>query len=273
MKKFAGFLVFFLCALSAAAFADPAVLGAPKPWQLGFQPPATPVKESVEHLHDILLVVITCIASFVLIVLAYICLRYRRSANPNPSKTCHNTLIEIIWTAIPILIIAAIAVPSARLLYFMDRTEKADMTLKVVGHQWYWSYEYPDHGNIAFDSNIVDDKDLKPGQIRLLETDNRVVLPAGKTIRVLVTAADVIHSWAVPAFGVKTDAVPGRVNETWIKINQPGLYYGQCSELCGIRHGFMPIAIEAVSEEDFSKWVESKKSPASGEGEKKENKG
>jgi len=181
--------------------------------------------------------------------------RFNEKANPTPTKTSHNTALEVIWTIVPIIILVAIAVPSFKLLYFMDKTGKPEMTLKVTGSQWYWSYEYPDFGKIAFDSQIIPDADLKPGQKRLLEVDNRVVVPVDTNIRVLVTANTVIHAWAVPALGIKIDSVPGRMNETWMRVIRPGVYYGQCSELCGINHGFMPIAVEAVSKADFKKWL------------------
>lgn len=257
---------FWLRAASALGFfailyhVSPALAdGIPQPWQLNFQPAASPVKEQIDRFHDILLVIITAITFFVLALLTYTCVRFRQKANPVPSKTTHNTLIEIIWTAIPVLILVVIAIPSIRLLYFMDHVEKPDMTLKVIGYQWYWGYVYPDHGDIAFDSYMIKDADLKPGQIRLLDVDNEVVLPVETNIRVLVTAADVIHSWAVPSLGVKKDAVPGRLNETWLRINKPGVYYGQCSELCGTLHGFMPIKIRGVTKEEFAAWVASKK--------------
>src|SRR5262249_35002847 len=170
-------------------------------------------------------------------------IRFREKASPVPSRTTHNTLVEVVWTVVPVLILVVIAIPSLRILYYSDRVEKADMTIKAIGHQWYWSYEYPDQGSLTFDALLIPDKELKPGQLRLLETDKRVVLPVDTNISVLVTADDVIHSWAVPSFGVKRDAVPGRINETWIRIEREGTYYGQCSELCGKDHGFMPITV------------------------------
>ena len=248
-----GFFVF--CMQISPAFAN----GIPTPWQINFQEAASPVKERIEHFHNLLLVVITAITVFVTLLLAYTCIRFRRKANPVPSKTTHNTLIEIIWTAIPVMILVVIAIPSIRLLYYMDHVEKPDMTLKVIGYQWYWGYVYPDNGDIAFDSYMIKEADLKPGQIRLLDVDNEVVLPINKNVRVIVTGNDVIHSWAVPALGVKKDAVPGRLNETWLKINKPGIYYGQCSELCGTGHGFMPIKIRGVEQAEFDAWVASKK--------------
>ena len=248
-----GLFMFFVQV--SPAFAN----GIPQPWQMGFQEAASPMKERVEAFHNELLVIITVITVFVTALLAYTCIRFRKKANPIPSKTTHNTLIEIIWTAIPVLILVVIAIPSIRLLYYMDRVEKPDMTLKVIGYQWYWGYVYPDQGDIAFDSYIIKDADLKPGQIRLLDVDNEVVLPVGKNIRVIVTGNDVIHAWAVPALGIKKDAVPGRLNETWLSITKPGVYYGQCSELCGTGHGFMPIKIRAVEPAEFDAWVASKK--------------
>jgi cytochrome c oxidase subunit 2 len=239
----------------AALAQEPMVQGAPRPWQLNFQPAASPVMDMIESLHDLLLFIIVAISAFVLALLAYACVRYRASRSPVPSRRTHNSVLEIAWTAIPVLILVVIAIPSFKLLYFMDRVANPEMTLKAIGHQWYWSYEYPDNGNFTFDANMVADQDLQEGQPRLLAVDNRVVLPVDADVRVLTTATDVIHSWAVPALGVKMDAIPGRVNETWLRIERPGIYYGQCSELCGDYHGFMPIEIEALSKEDFEAWT------------------
>ena len=227
----------------------------PEPWQMGFQEAASPVAAMLHDFHDLLLWIITAITIFVLILLVIVVVRFNEKANPTPSKTTHNTLLEIIWTAVPVLILIAIVVPSFRLLYFADRTHEAEMTLKITGHQWYWSYEYPDHGGIAFDSNIVAEEDLKPGDMRLLTVDNKVVLPVNTNIRLLMTSEDVIHNWAMPAFVIKLDTVPGRTNETWVRIDKEGLYHGQCSELCGVNHGFMPIQVQAVSKEAFAAWV------------------
>lgn len=242
-----------LILFAGSAMAD----GIPQPWQLNFQPPASPVMEQIENFHNILLVIITIITLFVLLLLGYVCWRFRAKANPTPSKTTHNTLIEIIWTAIPVLILVLICIPSIRLLYFSDKTHTPELTLKVIGYQWYWGYVYPDNGDLAFESYLVKDADLKPDQkhMRLLEVDKEVVLPVDTDVRILLTAADVIHAWAVPALGVKKDAVPGRINETWVRITKPGIYYGQCSELCGQGHGFMPIKVRAVSKEEFADWV------------------
>ncbi|MCH7633768.1 MAG: cytochrome c oxidase subunit II [Proteobacteria bacterium] len=233
--------------------------GAPEPWQLGFQAPASPVMTDINDLHNFLLWIIIVIALFVTGLLLFVVIRFGAKRHPVPTRTTHNTVIEVIWTVVPIMILAVIAVPSFRLLYFMDRIEAPEMTLKAIGHQWYWSYEYPDHGNFTFDSTMIPDEDIKPGQKRLLEVDNRVILPVDTNIRILMTSTDVIHAWAVPAFGVKTDTIPGRLSEAWVRIDREGVYYGQCSELCGIHHGFMPIAVEAVSKEAFKKWVETAK--------------
>ena len=234
---------------------SPALAAQPEPWQLGFQPPATPTMEEIDALHDLLMWIITLISVFVLGLLGYACVRYRASRHPTPARRTHHTLLEIAWTAVPVLILVVIAIPSFKLLYFMDRTQDAEMTLKAIGRQWYWSYEYPDQGNFTFDANMVADADLQPGQPRLLATDTAVVLPVDTNIRLLATASDVIHSWGMPAFGIKLDAIPGKINETWMRIQEPGTYYGQCSELCGDYHGFMPIMVKAVSKEEFEAWT------------------
>jgi len=244
----------FLTALPATAFAG--VENLAKPWQIGLSEPGSPVMEQITGFHNTLLYITAGIVVFVMMLLLYVMIRFNRKANPVPSQTTHNVALEVVWTLVPVLILAVIVIPSMRLLFFVDRIEEADMTLKARGFQWYWGYEYPDHNNIAFDAIMVADEDIKEGQHRLLDTYNPVVLPTDTNIRILVTAEDVLHSWAVPALGVKKDAVPGQTNETWIRINKPGKYYGQCSELCGEGHGFMPIAIEAVTPEEFAAWVE-----------------
>ncbi len=231
----------------------------PYPWQMSFQPAASPVMEQIQSFNDLLFWIIVAITLFVLALLCYCAIKFNEKSNPTPTKTTHNTALEVIWTAVPILILVAIAVPSFRLLYFMDRTDKPEMTLKIVSHQWYWSYHYPDHGNFNFTSNMIPAEDLKPGQPRLLAVDNEVVLPVDTNVRVLATSEDVIHNWAVPAFGIKVDTVPGRTNETWVRITKEGTYYGQCSELCGINHGFMPIQVRAVSKSAFAQWTEEAK--------------
>ncbi|MCE9648183.1 MAG: cytochrome c oxidase subunit II [Parvibaculum sp.] len=184
--------------------------------------------------------------------------RFNRKAHPTPSKTSHNTLIEVLWTVLPVLILVVIAIPSFRLLYKELVIPPAELTIKATGNQWYWGYEYPDNGDISFDANMVPEDELA-GRPRLLAADEPVVVPVDTTVRVIVTGADVIHSWAVPAFGVKVDAVPGRLNETWFKATKVGTYYGQCSELCGQGHAFMPIEVHVVSKEEFAAWVEKTK--------------
>jgi cytochrome c oxidase subunit 2 len=245
----------FLAAIAALAAAPAWADGIPRPWQMGMQEPATLTMERLYDFHNLLLVIITVIATFVLALLLIVFVRFREGANPTPSKTSHNTTLEVVWTVVPVLILLAILVPSFRLMYFADRTAQPEMTIKAIGHQWYWSYEYPDNGNFTFDAMLVPDAEIVAGQYRLLETDTRIVLPVDTDIRLLTTADDVIHAWAMPAFGVKIDAVPGRLNETWMHITKEGLYFGQCSELCGTGHGYMPIAVEAVSKEAFAAWV------------------
>lgn len=230
----------------------------PRPWQMFYQEPATPVMDDLYDFHVLLLCIEGGIVVLVACLLLYVVFRFRASRNPEPSQTAHNTPLEMIWTAIPFAILIVIAFPSFKLLYMMDVTPKADLTIKAVGNQWYWTYEYPDH-NIHFDSNIIPDAQIKKNQIRLLEVDNRVIVPVNTNIRVITTSNDVVHSWAVPAFGVKRDSVPGRLNETWFNVRKEGVYYGQCSELCGVKHGFMPIVVEAVSKAKFAEWLASKK--------------
>lgn len=241
----------------AALWGSTAQAAMPLPKEMGMQPPATEIARMGEWMHNSwLMPIITVITLFVLALLLWIIVRYRAAANPTPSKTSHNTLIEVIWTIVPVFILVAIAIPSFRLLYAEYTPPKADVTLKVTGHQWYWSYEYPDQGNFSFDSIMLTDEEAAKAKLpRLLATDNRVVVPAGKTVKLLITSADVMHSWAVPSFFVKMDAVPGRINEAWFKVEKPGIYYGQCSELCGIKHGFMPIMVEALEPAKFDAWV------------------
>lgn len=246
-----GVALITLPVLTGPAWAD----GAPTPWQMGFQEPATPVMERIADLNGYLTIIMVVIVALVMGLLAYVILRFNHKSNPVPSKTTHNQILEVAWTAAPVLVLVAIAIPSFKLLYYMDRAQDADMTIKAVGHQWYWSYEYPDHGDFMFDSFMKYPSDLAEGEPRLLAVDNEVVVPVGKTVRILTTSTDVIHSFAVPALGLKTDANPGRINETWARVERPGVYYGQCSELCGVNHGFMPIAIRAVSQDTFDTWV------------------
>ncbi len=251
--KGAGLVIVAILVASASPLV--AIAAQPVNWQMHFQPPATPVMERVLGFHWLLLPIITVIALFVLGLLLVCMIRFSARNNPVPSKLSHNTLLEVLWTVVPIMILIVIAVPSFRLLYFSDRTADADMTIKAIGNQWYWTYEYPDHGAFEFDAVMKEDDELADGELRLLTTDNMVVVPAETNVRLLVTASDVIHSWAIPAFGVKLDGVPGRLNEPWFRVNQPGVYYGQCSELCGPRHGFMPIMVKAVPKDEFDAWV------------------
>lgn len=254
------FWTFFAAVFGIALAASvPALAGSPTEWGLGLQPAASTSAERLHDFHDMLLIIISAITLFVFLLLVYVAVRYNKRANPEPSNTTHNVLLEVIWTVIPVVILIVIAVPSFKILYKNDRIEKPDMTLKITGYQWYWGYEYPDHDGINFMSYMVQEDDLKEGQKRLLSTDMPVVLPVDTNISILVTAADVIHSWTIPAFGVKIDAIPGRTNETWFRIEEPGVYYGQCSEICGKDHAFMPIEIHAVSKEEFKEWVNTTK--------------
>lgn len=230
--------------------------GQPLPWQMNLQAPATPIAAQVDSFHDLLLVVITLITLFVLALIAWVVWRFREDRNPTPSRRSHNTVLEVVWTAVPVLILVIIAIPSFKLLYAIEQVPQTDLRIKAIGHQWYWSYVYPDHGNFTFDAFMKDEADLEPGEPRLLATDNYVVVPVKKKVLLQVTAADVLHAWTVPAFGVKVDAIPGRLNEVWFEVEEPGVYYGQCSELCGVNHGFMPIAVRAVTQEEFDAWVE-----------------
>ena len=234
-----------------SAFAE---LGQPAPWEMRLQGSATEVMDFITAFHNGLLVVITLITLFVLALLVTVVVRFNARANPVPSRTTHNTLIEVAWTLIPVLILVGISIPSFRLLFLQLDLPKADLTVKATGKQWYWSYAYPDNGKFEFDSLLAQDK-----QPRLLGVDNEMVVPVNKVIRVQTTGADVIHSFAVPAFGIKIDAIPGRLNETWFKATKTGMFYGQCSELCGKDHSFMPIAVKVVSDQEFAAWVETAK--------------
>ena len=248
MKKI--LFIFTSLFITTQAFANQ-----PKDWQLGFQEAASDSMRDIVNFHDkLLLPIIVAISVFVLFLMAYACIRFRASKNPNPSKRTHNVAVEVLWTLIPCLILIVIAVPSFKILYKQDTIPKADLTIKAIGYQWYWGYEYPDE-NLIFESYMVEEKDLKADQPRLLTVDNEVVVPVGKVVKVLITANDVLHAWALPSFGVKRDAVPGRINETWFKAEKVGTYYGQCSELCGIKHAFMPIAVKVVSEEEYQEWL------------------
>ena len=248
MKKY--FLTIIALLSATETFANQ-----PKNWQLSFQDAASQSMREIVNFHDkLLLPIIIAISAFVLFLMVYACIRFRASRNPNPSKRTHNVAVEVLWTLIPCLILIVMAVPSFKILYKQDAIPKADVTVKAIGYQWYWGYEYPDE-NIIFESYMVADKDLKENQPRLLAVDNEVVVPVNKVVKVLITANDVLHAWALPSFGVKRDAVPGRINETWFKAEKIGTYYGQCSELCGIKHAFMPITVRVVSEEDYQEWL------------------
>ena len=248
---------------AAAAGGGFARAAQPEPWGIGLQEAVTPVMERITSFNDLVFIVALVITIFVLALLIYVVIRFSAKRNPVPSKNTHNTLLEVAWTVVPIIVLVVIAIPSFRLLYFMDRTEEAEMTIKAIGHQWYWSYEYPDFDDVGLDAFMIDDKEaLADDEPWLLETDTRVMLPVDTTIRVLVTADDVIHSWAMPAFGIKVDAVPGRLNESWVRVNREGVYYGQCSELCGVDHAFMPIAVEVVSKDAFAAWMAAQQAAA-----------
>jgi cytochrome c oxidase subunit II len=243
----------YLLTVGSALAAD---IGIAKPWEMTFQKASSPVMVRIENFHNhVLLVVATGIVVLVLGLMLYVFIRFNAKANPVPSKTTHNTLIEVIWTVVPALILIVIAVPALKLLYYQDKAHDPDMTIKAIGNQWFWSYEYPDAGDLSFDSVLIKKENLKPGEHRLLAVDNHVVVPVNEKIRLLTTSNDVIHSWAIPAFGVKMDAVPGRINETWFEATEEGTYYGQCSELCGKDHAFMPIVVDVVSKEAYKQWL------------------
>ena len=245
----------FMALAGVLGWAEVAWASEPKPWQLGFQPAATPIKQRIDAFHDELLVIIFLITIFVLGLLLYTIVRFSAKRHPVATRTSHHPVIEILWTVIPVVILVIIAIPSFKLMYFMDAVPNAEMTIKVTGHQWYWSYEYPDKGGLAFDSNLIADKDLKPGQKRLLDVDNPLVVPVDTTVRVQITGTDVIHSWFIPAFGVQEYAIAGRHNEAWMRVLAEGTYYGECNQICGVNHAFMPIAVKAVSKPEFDKWL------------------
>jgi len=248
MKK-----IFISLALILAPFS--VLANQPTKWQLSFQEPASQTMRDIVWFHDYMLMpIIVAISAFVLFLMLYVMVRFRESRNPNPSKRTHNVAVEILWTLIPCLILIVMAVPSFKVLYSQDTIPKADVTIKAIGYQWYWGYEYPDE-NIIFDSYMIEEKDLKQDQPRLLAVDNVVVVPVNKVVKVLITANDVLHAWALPSFGVKKDAMPGRINETWFKAEKEGTFYGQCSELCGIKHAFMPIEVRVVSDQEYQEWL------------------
>jgi cytochrome c oxidase subunit 2 len=294
IRKTAASLAAFVLILGTwlgQAFADQ-----PREWQLNLQEAASPLMDRIHSFHNLLLYIIFGVSVFVLILLIWVIIRYNARANPTPSKTTHNTLIEVVWTVVPILILVVIAVPSFRLLYYSDKATEATVTIKARGHQWYWSYVYETSYEVGADGKAVQ-KDGKPVDkldkarfvfesriacrgsaadadkkscaefeqangrkpVRLLDVDNPIVIPVGTQIRVLVQGMDVIHAFAMPSMGSKVDANPGRINETWIFAKKPGIYYGQCSELCGTDHGFMPIAVRAVPRDEYEKWLEDAK--------------
>jgi len=257
VRKRSAALAIMVCALLALVGAGAAMagLGQPSPWQFGLQQSATPVMDNIVWFHDFLLYIITAIAGFVLLLLLIVIVRFNARSHPTPSRTTHNTLLEVAWTTIPIMILLVIAVPSFKLLFFQLIPPPAELTVKATGKQWYWTYSYPDNGGFEFDSALVKEENLKQDQPRLLAADTEMVVPVNKNVLVLTTGADVIHSFAVPSFGIKIDAIPGRINETWFKATREGLYYGQCSELCGRDHAFMPINVRVVSEQAFATWV------------------
>jgi cytochrome c oxidase subunit 2 len=242
-------------ALLASAGAALAGMGHPSPWEIGMQGAATPVMVDIVAFDNFVLWIVTAIAAFVLILLLIVIVRFNARANPIPSRTTHNTLLEVAWTIIPVVILAVIAVPSFRLLFYQLDVPKSDLTVKATGSQWFWTYGYPDNGNFEFSSLIIPDKDLKPGQPRLLAVDHPMVVPVNEVVHVLVTGADVIHSFNVPSFGIRIDAIPGRMNDTWFKATRTGIFYGECSELCGKGHAFMPIEVHVVTAGEFAKWL------------------
>lgn len=244
---------------SSLAFAGENDFGISSDWQIDTQAPATDMMSNMIDFHNLLMWIIGLVVLFVSILLLVVIFKYNSKTNPVPAKFTHNTLIEVVWTIVPIIILLVIAIPSFDLLYKQREIPEPDFTIKVTGNQWYWSYEYPDHNDIAFDSVMIPEDELTEGQPRLLAVDNEIIVPVNKTVRLIVTASDVIHSWTIPSFGVKIDGIPGRLNEAWFKANREGIYYGQCSELCGKDHAFMPIAVRVVSDEEFAKWLEEAK--------------
>ncbi|WP_372621200.1 cytochrome c oxidase subunit II [Falsiroseomonas sp.] len=242
-------------ALAQAAAEPPPMIGAPLPWGIGLQPSGGPIKDAISSFNSLVFWIIVVITIFVAALLVWVMWKYRASANPNPSKTSHNTMLEIAWTVVPVLILVVIAIPSFRLIYYQDRAVDAEMTINVQGRQWYWHYGYPDHGNFNYDSYPVPNEEIAAGQIRSLSVDNPLVVPVGANIRILTTGQDVIHSFFVPSLGVQKYTIPGRTLETWIRADRPGIYYGQCNQICGVNHWFMPIEVRAVPREEFEAWV------------------
>ena len=258
LKRLAALAALVMFTLTMGELAQAAGIGKPAPWQMNFQQAATPVMEYIEWFHTGLLWLITAITLFVLALLIIVIVRFNSKANPTPSQTTHNTLLEVMWTLVPVIILTAIAVPSFKLLFLELTVPPADLTVKATGKQWYWSYSYPD-AKIEYDSLMLKDGERKADQPRLLAVDNELVVPVNKVVRVQVIGSDVIHAFAVPSFGIKIDAIPGRLNETWFKATREGVYYGQCSELCGRDHAFMPIEVRVVSDKDYAAWLDQAK--------------
>ncbi len=262
-KRLSGAWFFAMAASLASLVSWPAMAQAPRPWEMGMQPAFSPMKQAIVDLHDLVFVLITLITLLVGVLIVWICFRFNEKRNPIPSQTSHHTGLEIAWTVLPVLILIVIAIPSFRLIYYLDRTPSPDMTIKVTGHQWYWEYTYPDNGNVDIESRYVHDEDLKPGELRLLSVDNAMVVPVGKKIRILTNSADVIHSFFIPSLGAQRYAIPGRTVEMWLTADKPGVYYGECNQICGENHSKMPIAIRAVTQAEFDDWVEQAKKSAS----------
>ncbi|NGM22978.1 cytochrome c oxidase subunit II [Roseomonas stagni] len=235
------------------------MVGAPQPWGMGLQASGGPIKDAISSFNSLVFWIIVVITIFVFLLLCYVVWKFRAEVNPNPSRTSHNTLLEVAWTVIPVLILVVIAIPSFRLIYYQDRAVDADLTINVQGRQWYWHYGYPDHGNFTFDSYPVQTADLQPGQIRNLDVDNPLVIPVGATVRILTTGQDVIHSFFVPSLGVQKYTIPGRTMETWLRADRAGTFYGQCNQICGVNHWFMPIVVRAVPPAEFQAWAEQAK--------------
>ncbi len=255
MKHFRRLMVLPLWAVLAVVTAAPGFAQTPSPWAIGMQTAHSPVEVQLQSLHLLVNVLMIAIVIFVAALLGYVIWKFNGKRHPVPSRVSHNTILEVAWTVLPVLILVVIAIPSFELVYFEDRTRDADLTIKVTGHQWYWEYTYPDSGNIDFASNMVADEDIKPGQIRRLSVDNPLVVPAGKNIRILTTGADVIHSFFIPSLGVQRYAIPGRTIETWMKVDKPGDYYGECNQICGTNHSAMPIHVQAVTDADYATWL------------------
>ena len=262
MKRIAAIMAMALVAITVLAVCDAALAQAPKPWEMDMQPAGNEIKRRIIALHDLVLIIITATTLFVGVLLVVVMVRFNEKANPVPSKTSHHTGLEIAWTVIPVVILIVMAVPSFRLIYFQDRTPNPDMTIKVVAHQWYWEYGYPDNGDFAIESRVIRDEDLKPGQLRLLDVDNQMVVPVGKNIRILTSSPEVIHSFFIPSLGVQRYAIPGRTIETWFAVDKPGVYYGQCNQICGQDHARMPIAVRAVTDAEFKTWAAGQKKSA-----------